>query len=214
MSLKAPLFSLALLAAVLGVFTPAAAAQATGFTCRASALRVTSPAVTLEPVVANAANNPCADDFASGGAVLAPGVSAFGLTAQTDAQPGGATSTASVGSVAIFLAGFPITAEVLQSNASVTCTAGVPFHPGRPAFSGSSRVASLRIGGTVIPVTGQPNQTVPLPLGLGTVVINEQIQQPGRITVRALRVSSPLLMTEVVVAESIADVSHHRRTCA
>lgn len=206
MSLKAPLFSLALLAAVVTVFTPAAVAQADGFTCRASALRVTSPAVNSEPVVANAANNPCADASAGLANVAGPGFAASALTAQTDAQPSGATSTASVARVQLALSGIPtITAEVLRSNAAVTCTHGVPFHPGRPAFSGSSSIAALTFGGVAIVVTGTPNQTIGFP-GV-TIVINEQIQQPDRITVRALRVSSTALSTDVIVAESIADVS-------
>jgi hypothetical protein len=65
---------------------------------------------------------------------------------------------------------------------------------------------TVGVGGTVVvvTVTGQPNQTVtPVP-GL-TIVINEQIVEPDRITVRALRVTFET--TEVVVAESIADVS-------
>lgn len=61
-------------------------------------------------------------------------------------------------------------------------------------------------------ITGQPNQTIRIPTTDGsilTIVINEQVRTSDRITVRALRVGSPLLNTNVVVAESIADVQGH-----
>lgn len=212
--------TLALVAAIAVGLVGPAAAEADNFTCRASALRVTSPLVNSEPVVANRNNDPCADETAQGIGATVPGlVSAGVLNAQTDNRTNGATSKASVANATITLGDRVITATVLQSDAAVTCVGGtpsIPFHPGTPgtpAFSGSSSIATLSISGQdPIVITGQPNQTIAIPQADGsllTIVINEQIRESDRITVRALRVSSPTLMTEVVVAESIADVSGH-----
>jgi hypothetical protein len=211
--------TLAMIAAVaVGLVGPAAAA-ADSFTCRASALRVTSPLVNSEPVVANKKNSPCADETSQLANASVPNLATAGvLNAETDNGTSGATSKASVANAGITLGGRVITATVLESSAAVSCVGGtpsVPFHPGTPGtpvFSGASSIATLSISGQdPIVVTGQPNQTITIPMNgsLLTVVINEQIQQSDRITVRALRVTSPLLGTNVVVAESIADVSGH-----
>ncbi|CAN5199941.1 hypothetical protein BH09ACT13_BH09ACT13_10350 [soil metagenome] len=178
------------------------------FTCRASALRVTSPLVNSEPVVANSANNPCVSESAQAANATVLGLATANvLNAQTSTESSGAMSNASVADVTITLGGNTIAATLLQSSALVKCTPGAPFHPGRPAFSSASKIATLSVNGVSLAVTGKPNQTITLPGGVLTIVISERIKQSDRITERALRVSSGPLMTNVVVAESIADVS-------
>ncbi|MDQ4029680.1 MAG: hypothetical protein M3168_01425 [Actinomycetota bacterium] len=198
-------FKLVVATALVAVLTaPAAAQGADNFTCRASALRVETPFLFSEPIVANKANDPCASD-SDNLATLTLGslLTAEVLNADTTARSDGASSAASVAEVRIALGRLVITATVLQSNAAARCSAG------GVAFSGSSSITRLTIGGTAITVGTQPNRTIMLPDGLGTIVINQQIKTSNRITVRALRVESPLLSTFVTVSEAIADVSGH-----
>ena len=181
------------------------------FTCRASALRVSALNGVLfsEPVVANRANNPCRDEKASALTANVPGFAQAGaLNAETDNEARGATSKASVANVTLTLGGRTINATVLSSQAAVTCSGG--FHPG-PQFSGSSSLATLTVDGKSYTV-GDQSQTIQIPQNDGsvlTIAINEQVREQNRITQRALRVTlapGTPLATEVVVAESIANV--------
>lgn len=203
-------YSLGLLLLVAAAFAPTAWAQVLHppghppeeegtFTCRASALRVTSPLVNSEPIVANRDNDPCEDESASALTAMVPGLAtASALNAETDAQDQGATSSASVADVTTTVGDTIITATVLESQGAVTCG------PHGPRFSGSSSIARLTIDGEEVPISGEPNQSIDAsPLVL--VVVNEQEQTDDTFTVRALRVTSEALDTEVVVAESIVD---------
>lgn len=196
-SLCAVGLSVAVIATVAGAFAPAAMASG-NFTCRASAVRVASLFLNSEPVVANKANNPCTNDFAT--AVSTTGlVTANVPLAQTGVTPTAAASIASVASVAPVLGIVGVGA--VNSAASVRC-AGSP-HPA-PVFAGKSSVAALTIGGQPVVIGDQP---VTIPLGIVNVYINEQVVTPNRIIQRGVRISSPLLGLDVVLAESIADVS-------
>lgn len=169
------------------------------FTCRASALRVTSPLVNSEPVVANRDNNPCKDEAASALTATVPGLAdASVLNAETDAQARGATSSASVADATVTVGDAVITATVLESQGAVTCG------PHGPRFSGSSSIAKLTINGEEVDISGEPNESIDAS-PLVKVVINEQQQTEDTFTVRALRVTSEALDTDVVVAESIVD---------
>lgn len=193
-----------LMAIVSGALvSTAAAADASTFSCRASAVRV-SVLVNLEPFVANPQDKPCADDSKG---LLTPTtigpVTAAALNAKTDADPGGqpgARADSEVVGARISSTLIPlITADVLRTHAKVRCVNG------QPSFSSSSEVVNLRVGGTVIAVP--PNDepfTVPIPLGLGTLYGNEKVTSSNRITRRALRLDTLLL--DVVLAESTANV--------
>jgi hypothetical protein len=63
------------------------------------------------------------------------------------------------------------------------------------AGSGSSELDNLIINGAPVPVTGAPNQTIPI-LG-GSVVINQQSASAGGMVVNALR----------VIVDGVADVA-------
>ncbi len=84
---------------------------------------------------------------------------------------------------------------------------------GGPAVSGSSEIADLVINGQTIAVSGQPNQTITLPVG--EVIINEQSSSvsgnTGSITVNALHVIVPDALgvagADVVVSSAHADVT-------
>ena len=211
--MRRKLVLLALMAGMLGL-TPAASANifhpptAEGFSCRASALRVNALGglVFSEPVVANKANDPCADDSASAVTASVPNLAqASVLSASTDSQANGSSSQASVANLVVTLGGTSIAASALSSQAAASCGA---FHP---QFSSSSNIATLAIGGKSYVVGSDPlTINVPTSGGLLSVVANERIQTSDQVTRRALRVSLLSftgLGTTVVAGESIADVN-------
>ena len=195
--------SLALGAAVMVLtVTLAAPAQAApeDFSCRASAVRLTSPLLNLEPIVANRAGDPCKSDAASLVTLPVPGLlTASVLTATTKSNPDSSNAAASVAGVAITLGGTSIAATALQSGAAAGCLNG------KPALAGASYIARLRINGKDYTVGSNP---ITIPVNpLVTVYINERTTTADTVTARALRVNSPLLKTDLVVAESVADVN-------
>ena len=102
-----------------------------------------------------------------------------------------------------------ISATLVQSNTQCVCSV-VPV----ASCSGNSVVTDIAVVAGGIPVTivvsGMPNQMVTLPLGLGTIIINEQISAgPGDITVNALHVlltPAGLASTDLVIAHSHSDI--------
>lgn len=189
-----------------GAFAQTASADTNGFSCRASAVRVSLPGLppliqpfTLEPFVANQNGSPCTTDSK---ALLQPTtigpVAASILTATTSSTNGG-HAAASVAGAVVGVPGLPvISAQVLQSRADASC-AGV-----HPTLSGSSTVLTLKIGTSTITL---PNDDAPatIPLGpLGNIFVNQQTVSNGQLTRRALYVDSPL--AKVAIAESIADI--------
>src|SRR5438445_4445698 len=126
------------------------------------------------------------------------------LHASTVGQGQRSSSEASVANVTLTVGGNTITAGLLQASATAECRNGMS------SVSGSSDIVGLVINGQSIVVSGQPNQTISLPLG-GRVIINEQTSSAsgnnGDITVNALH----------VVVEGVADViissAHADITC-
>src|SRR5713101_6642385 len=120
-----------------------------------------------------------------------------------------ARSEASVADVSLTAGGNTIAASFLRSSAMAVCTTG------GPAVSGSSEIADLVINGQTIAVSGQPNQTITLPVGGVMVIINEQSNSVngnmGSITVNALHVIVPAVLgvagADVVVSSAHADVT-------
>jgi hypothetical protein len=180
------------------------------FTCRASALRVNvlAPLISAEPVVANGPGDPCADDKRDLISVNLPPVAAVSvLPTETVVEPTYATADAAVATVQLNLApALTVTAKVLTAHAEARCDPKT----GAALLSGSSKILSLTVNGTEYAVGANPNATIN-GLPLVKIVVNEQIFAPGKITVRALHVSVPLLGTDVVVSEAIADV--HGNPC-
>lgn len=159
------------LVALLGV-TDLAAAQS-GTSCRGSAARGGDPAsVDYEPVVANAATNPCVTDTARS-VQTAPqnGLKAVNPKADTVRTAGVVGASASIDSASGTFGGtVPIAVGVISSQQSVLCRAGAPVS------QGSSRVESLSIGGTPVPgVVGSTpvDTTVPSPAGSIRVRANQ-----------------------------------------
>jgi hypothetical protein len=133
------------------------------------------------------------------------------LHASTVAQGNQSRTQATVASFNLILAGQTISGEFLKAQAQAQCTRN------KASVSGSSEILNLVINGMPIVVTGEVNQTVALPGGVGVVIINEQTAvasgDRGDITVNALRIKIPGLVagtdTDIIIASAHADI-----TCA
>jgi hypothetical protein len=110
-------------------------------------------------------------------------------------------SEASVAAISLNVAGNAISADFLMARAMAVCG---------PSVRGSSELANLVVDGQAITVSGQPNQTVMLPLGAGSVIINEQSSNvsgnSGSIDVNALHVIVTGL-ADVVISHTHADIT-------
>jgi len=186
---------------------------AVAFSGQATVLRVTTHGVTdTTATVSDTGPLP-----PSGGALQTsllsisfPGVLTADVAhATTIGQADRARSEASVADVSLTAGGNTITADFLRSSAMAVCTTG------GPVVSGSSVIADLVINGQPFAVSGQPNQTIILPLDEVMVIINEQSSSvsgnTGSITVNALHVIVPDVVgvagADVVVSSAHADVT-------
>jgi hypothetical protein len=128
------------------------------------------------------------------------------LSASTNGANNETDSHASVATATVTVPGIYITADVLTSSATASCSVG------QASASGSSVITALHVNGLSITVTGQPNQTIPLVVG--SLVINEQISSittspslsSGDMLVNALHLSVTGV-ADVVVSSSHAGVS-------
>ena len=163
-------------------FTGSASAATNQFSCSASAAHVTAlGAVNLEPAVANAANDPCANDSVQTAGISLPPLLVTGAASAVTTSTG--VNGSAVGQVAnVNLLG--IQATVAKSTAAATCTAA-----GTPTVSSDSTVVGLTIGGTPITFSGQQ---VPLLGGLGgvaTVNLDQTIPTATGVTQRAVDIT-------------------------
>jgi autotransporter-associated beta strand protein len=100
--------------------------------------------------------------------------------ASTIGQGDRTRSEASSANVALNIGGVTIDADFAMARATAI------WLPEGTWAGGTAEIANLFIGGQLIVVSGQPNQTVPLLNG--AVVINEQIKTSNSITVNALHI--------------------------
>jgi hypothetical protein len=124
--------------------------------------------------------------------------------ATTVGQGNHSRSEASLADLNMIVAGNRISAQFLHARAQATCEGG-----GATA-SGSSEIVGLVINEQQIVVATQPNQTVDLPAGSGTVVINEQRRTvsgtSADIVVNALHVTVSGV-ADVIISSAHADIS-------
>ena len=147
--------------------------------------------------------------------VNVPGVLSTGVvTSNTSGGlPGGNEDTSQSNSTvnnlnASLIGAVTISATVVQSN--TLCQCGVAS----VSCTGGSVITNLAVvaGGipVVINITGAPNQVVVLPLGLGSIILNEQFSAgPNDITVNALHVfltPAGLASTDLVISHSHSDI--------
>ena len=114
------------------------------------------------------------------------------LNAVTIGWPDQVTSTASLAGLGMTVGGTGISADFVMATATALVGA---------AGGGNSVISNLSINGVPIPVSGQPNQTLPIPGG--QVVINEQIVSPAGTTVNALH-ATVVGVADVVIASATA----------
>jgi hypothetical protein len=177
-------------------------AQANTFSGQAVALRVSAVGVSLSlsdtgPLPASGGN--LKTSLAS--------VNLLGLVSAdvlSSATSGSGTSSQSQSSVAdLNLLGGLVTAELVKSNSSATCSGG------QAAVTGGSKLVGLVVAGQPV-LVASPNLAISVPGGI-SVVINEQTSSPsgntGAMTVNALHVTGPSI--EIVVASAHSDI-----TCA
>jgi len=118
------------------------------------------------------------------------------LNAATYSYPDQVDSQASLASLALTVAGVSISADSVVAQASQVLGA---------AGSGSSYIDNLAINGVPVTVTGDPNQTIPIPGG--QLVINEQtISSTGSAVVNAIHVVVNGV-ADVVIASATAGIS-------
>lgn len=120
-------------------------------------------------------------------------------------------SAASVERLTLSLLGLlSLQAGVIESVAKATCSAA-----GAASIQGASTLLNLTLNGNPIVISGAPNQTIDLNLGLArvTVIINEQVGSAsgatGDLTVNALHVRATLLgipLADVVLSSAHADI--------
>jgi hypothetical protein len=186
--------------AVVVTVVPATASAAT-LSCRGSALRVNTPNVNSEPVIANNPFTPCVRDMRWAAIQGIGGVGVAELFAQTAIVNGRAAAQAATGGVRINAGGHVIEASATQAEMTAGCS-------GRTSTrSGTSSVAALRIDGRPTQIV---NQSVTLPLTPASAVlhvaVNERVSFFGfLLSVRAIHVVSPVLGIDIVVSEARAN---------
>jgi len=122
-------------------------------------------------------------------------LSADSLHATVIGVPDQASSEASLGSLAIFVAGNTVTADFIYARAqAVTGTGG----------SAGSEIYGLVVNGDEVAVSGAPNQSVPI-IG-GRVILNEVQRGAGGATINALHVILTGGIAEIVVATATAAI--------
>ena len=123
-------------------------------------------------------------------------VSANALSSATSGSGNNSQSQSSVAN--LDLLGGLITADVVTSNSSATCSGG------QAAVAGSSELVGLVVAGQQVAVVN-PNVALSLPGGI-SVIVNEQTSSPsgntGTMTVNALHVTGPAIDIIVASAQS------------
>lgn len=157
--------------------------------------------------IADTGELPAAGGSLSDSVVAAAVPGLLGAAVVDAATTGGANQShteAGITDLDVTLPGLAIAVDLLESEATARCSGATP------STSGGATILSLTIGGTPVVVDGTPNQTIPLPLGLGQIVLNQQTVftsgSVATIDVNALRVLVPSLGIDVALASSHADV--------
>lgn len=188
---------LVITAAVLGLAgsalaVPAANAATTSYASTGSAYAVNTGAKSIlasgtvgsasycGDVAATKTNHVAATDLSTAGSV---GAATSTVVASGSGANRKTTSTSTTG--AVNLLGGVIKAGAITTTA-VSAHSSTGF-----TESGSSKITNLTVAGQTIPVSSKPNTKITLPLGLGSVVINQQTKNATahQITVNALQVS-------------------------
>jgi hypothetical protein len=192
------LVTAAAVAAVLLSWPAAATAQSVSGSAAAVRANVLGARTTLADTGALADDQDLRDAGEDSAAILSVG-SAGVLHAATGSSIDGwassdyVSSEASLADLALSLAGNSISSAFVMARA-LAPVSGSPV--------GASEVDGLAINGMVVPVSGAPNQTIPL-FG-GRVIVNEQIPTATGTTVNALHIVIDGLADLVIGSASAA----------
>lgn len=135
--------------------------------------------------------------------VSVPGVVTGRVAHTSAAGSGNQTRTdASLSGISIPLAGNTIAADFAATHAVASCTSM------SASVSGGASIADLLVNGISVPVTGEPNQIIPLPGG--RLIVNEQALLVNGLqadmTVRAMRVMVDGL-ADIVIGSATAGIT-------
>jgi hypothetical protein len=197
-----------LVVAALSLVCGILSASAQSFSGQATAVRSTVT-VPLAPVVSTAVadtgeltSSGGSISIASAGATVPSVLSVGSSNVSTSGSGGLSHSTASVNNLNIGVLSNTITASVVSSTTDCSCPTAT--------CTGSSTITNLTINGTAIVVDGSVNQTIPLPGGIGNVIINEHITSSRIVTVNAIHVfvtALDLTTTDVVIASARSGIN-------
>jgi len=202
------MFIVAVAVIPMALVSSASAATAGRFGCRASAARIVLLGTTLEPVVANAGDDPCQTQTTSRGDPQTAGLLSVGAadaaTIEQDNKQGSASSqVADVGVNLNTLLPLQITLNGLNASVAYTCDA-----TGQLQYASSSQVAGLKIAGLTINL---PDANAPVDIDLGdllTLHLNQTVVSGSgdlvQVTRRAAFLESKLLGIQVSLAEATA----------
>ncbi len=170
--------------------TSLASAAGAAPNCRGSAARGSAPGtVSSEPVVANANADPCVTDAAESAVTESQnGFTAVNPRANTVRSLGLVAASSSIESASGTGAGaVAINVGAVSSQETFACQAGASV------ASGTSRVESLNIGGTPIPIIGSTPVDIAVPTLSGNVRVraNQVSETAGTITRTALILDLP-----------------------
>ena len=114
---------------------------------------------------------------------------------------GGATSQSESSLANVNLLHHLVTADLVRSNSSATCSGG------QPSVTGNAELVGLTVAGQRI-VVSNPNLAISLPGGI-SVILNEQTSSSGgnagSTTVNALHITGPSI--DIVVASAHSDIT-------
>lgn len=184
------------------VFSPLAgfAQAATSFSGEAVALKASALGISLSASDTGALPSSGGNLSTSLASVNVLGLATADLLKSTSSGSG--TSSQSESQLAnLNLLGGLITARVVDSNSSATCSGSTA------STSGTAQIVNLMAAGQSI-VVSNPNVAVSLPGGI-SLVVNEQTNSSGgnsgSITVNALHVTGPSI--DIVVASAHSDIT-------
>ena len=184
------------------VFSPLAgfAQAATSFSGQATALKANALGISLSAADTGALPSSGGNLSTSLASVNVLGLASADLLKSTSSGSG--TSSQSESQLAnLNLLGGLITARVVDSNSSATCSGTTA------STSGTAQIVNLVAAGQSI-VVSNPNLAVSLPGGI-SLIVNEQTNSTGgnsgSITVNALHVTGPSI--DIVVASAHSDIT-------
>ena len=197
--------SIAVCLTALLVFSPLAgfAQAATSFSGEGIALKATAPL----GIALTAGDTGALPSSGGNLSTSALSVNVLGVVSadalKSTASGSGASSTATSQAAHVSLLGGVITADIVKSNSSATCSGTTA------STSGDAQIVNLVVAGQSVAVSN-PNLSLTLPAGLGSVVVNQQTSSSGgnsgSITVNALHVTGPAGL-DIVVASSMSDIT-------